>query len=214
MNHYYVYAFLREDMTPYYIGKGSGNRAFVKRRAAVAKRPTDLSRIVILEDNLSDLEAYKYEEMLIKLFGRKDNGTGILHNLNDGGIGTRNISESTREKMRLAKLGKSRSEESRKRQSETAKGRAVSNETREKIRQRRIGYTWSDADKRKMSESHSGKILSNNHKDKISKTLTGRAKDPRTPEHSEKLSAALKGKPWSDARRQAQGAKRFQKSIT
>jgi len=176
LNHYYVYAFLREDMTPYYIGKGSGNRAFVKRRAAVAKRPTDLSRIVILEDNLSDLEAYKYEEMLIKLFGRKDNGTGILHNLNDGGIGTRNISESTREKMRLAKLGKKRSPESCAKQAATMQGTQFTAERCENIRKSKLGYKFSDEAKAKMSAAKKGKPLSPDHRQKISASSIGKSK--------------------------------------
>ena len=161
-------------MTPYYIGKGSGNRAFIKRRTGVAKRPTDFTRIIILADKLTDLKAYKYEELLIKLFGRKDNETGILHNLNDGGIGTHNISEATREKMRLAKLGKKRSSESCARQAATAKGHTVSRETKEKIRQRHIGYVWSETDKAKMSASHSGKTLSPEHRQKIGASLKGK----------------------------------------
>ena len=47
-NDYYTYAFLREDKTPYYIGKGRGNRAYDKRRAI--KPPKDKSRIIFFEE--------------------------------------------------------------------------------------------------------------------------------------------------------------------
>ena len=79
---YYTYAYLREDGTPYYIGKGSRNRYKTPHRK-VSVPPTD--RILFLKQNLTEDEAYRHEIYMISIFGRKDNGTGILHNLTDGG---------------------------------------------------------------------------------------------------------------------------------
>lgn len=84
---FYVYAYLRLDFSPYYIGKGSGMRAFSKCKGEI-KPPKDKSRIIILRNNLNEDDAFKYEVMLIKLFGRKDIGTGILRNKSDGGTGS------------------------------------------------------------------------------------------------------------------------------
>jgi len=85
---YYTYAYLREDRTPYYIGKGQGDRIYSTRRTY--KPPKDKSRIIFLKQNLTEEEAFKHEIYMIAMFGRKDNGTGILRNMTDGGEGASN----------------------------------------------------------------------------------------------------------------------------
>jgi hypothetical protein len=77
---FYTYLWLREDGTPYYVGKGKGNRAIRKGS------PTDLDRVLIQEFPC-EADAFSAEKFLIAYYGRKDNGTGILRNLTDGGEG-------------------------------------------------------------------------------------------------------------------------------
>lgn len=100
---FYTYAWLREDRTPYYIGKGRGKRAWRK-----GSPPKD--RVLLLKTGLSEQEAFKHEVYMIAVFGRKDLGTGILRNLSDGGDGASGAvrSPETRIKISKAKKGKPR----------------------------------------------------------------------------------------------------------
>jgi len=86
MSEFYVYVYLREDGSPYYIGKGQGDRAWRKKGRRIP-RPTDSSRIVIVKETLTETEAFDEERLLIAFYGRKDKGTGCLRNMTDGGEG-------------------------------------------------------------------------------------------------------------------------------
>ena len=97
-NRFYTYAYLRKgDRTPYYIGKGSGKRAYDRHTHRV-KVPDDKDRIIFLKENVSEREAWDYETEMIQFYGRKDLGTGILRNMSDGGEGPSNPSPEARRK--------------------------------------------------------------------------------------------------------------------
>ena len=126
---YYTYAYLREDKTPYYIGKGRGKRIFSTQRTI--KAPKDKSLILFLKKGLTEAEAFKHEIYMIFVLGRKDLGTGILRNLTNGGEGASGAvwSEEAKRKKSVAMSGEkhplfgvSHTEEWKKAQSERMSG--------------------------------------------------------------------------------------------
>lgn len=135
MNNYYTYAYLREDGTPYYIGKGKGHRAYYKKRKEI-KPPKDKSRIIFLKQNVTEEEAFKHETYMIAVFGRKDLETGILHNRTDGGEGTSNIIRTEEHKKSLleGRLNYSFTDEVKERISNTLKNKNIKPPSRKGIK--------------------------------------------------------------------------------
>ena len=169
-NEYYIYAYLRDDSTPYYIGKVKDRRAWSVCRNI--KKPADKSKIVKLYAHLTEEQAYDIEIFLIKFFGRKDINTGILRNLTDGGGGPN------------GRHGMKHTEESKRKMSEAGKGKNY-----------RTGTKHTEESKRKMSSAHMGKKLSAEHVENIRKVVTGRK---FTDEHKQKIGQANKGKKRSN----------------
>lgn len=85
---YYVYQYIREDGTPYYIGKGKDKRAWTphKRSNGANITPKDDTRIQILRMDLTEAEAFDLEKELIGKYGLKETG-GLLVNMTSGGQG-------------------------------------------------------------------------------------------------------------------------------
>lgn len=175
---YYVYAYLRKDGTPYYIGKGKNRRAFEEHRVnnKGIHTPKDPNRIIFLERNLTNIGALAIERRLIRWYGRKDIGTGILQNRTAGGEGGEDISIEARQKISKANTGKKMSEETKKKISDAKKGKSTSAETKEKISNAKkgIGQSHSKEACEKISMSKKGRSLSTEHKENIRKARLGR----------------------------------------
>ena len=145
-----VYRHIRKDKNePFYIGisldkyrpyrKHGRNKIW---KDIVSKTPYEVE---ILFDDISREYACEKEIEFISLYGRINNGTGILSNLTDGGDGTLGyqITEEQRQKMILTHKGMS--------------GLKHTEKTKEKIRTSNTGKVFDETRKKNISLSKIGK---------------------------------------------------------
>ena len=142
---FYIYGYFEPGSeVPFYIGKGRGKRAYVhlepkhlqreqwpfhrrlRKMVGAEVRP----RIEIIERGLTEDAAFAAERRLIATYGRRNNRTGVLLNLTDGGDGPvgRVVSQETRELLSQINTGKTVSPEVRAKMSAALKGRKHSPE--------------------------------------------------------------------------------------
>jgi len=185
-NEYYVYLYLREDETPYYVGKGKDNRAFTKKGRSV-HLPLDKTKIIFYSKNLTEDEAFELEKELIKKYGRKDNGTGILRNLTDGGEGASGAIVTDETKIKLSENMKVRMN------TPEMKAQTAAFNTRTKK-----GKTLSKEHKNKMSESHKERWKTYQFSEetiiKLSERVSGENNPAKRPEVRKKISDWAKKK--------------------
>lgn len=186
---YYTYAWLREDMTPYYVGKGIDNRSYrPHRRGDKYMSPPSRDKVLFLKKNLTEFDAYKHENYIINILGLKSEG-GILINMSYGGEGSsgRKATEYCIQRSKETNLGKTLTEEHRKKVSQQVSQRRWWNNG--KIDKHTIecpGDEWvlgrlyaknrqiTDEYRKKCSQAQLGKTVSEETRDKQSKVRRGR----------------------------------------
>jgi NUMOD3 motif len=168
MTIFYTYMWLREDGTPYYIGKGSGKRAFRKGRP-------NKDRIIVQEFPTEE-DAFEAERLLIAYYGRKDLGTGILINFTDGGEGSSGVTfseETLRNRSRrllgnTITLGRRHTEETKKKMRMSHSGKILNEETKKKIGDKHRGITRPESVRIAVSKSNRERVYTEEMRRNIS----------------------------------------------
>ena len=159
---FYVYAYLRSKdsergvkYSPYYIGKGNGYR-YLSKQGRTVPVPNDRAFIVFMQEGLTEEEAFALERYCIAMYGRVNDGTGILHNRCDGGEGSTGMIVPPERRVQMAAVAKeARQREGRWKGKGNPKfggdavrgelnpmwGKEHSEETRQKIAERRRNYS-------------------------------------------------------------------------
>lgn len=195
---FYTYMHTRKDTNqPFYIGKGSGKRAFWahgrnKHWSNIAKKHG--FDVTILANWSNEKDAFEHEKLLIACF--KDMGVNIV-NLTDGGDGPAGQKFSDKQKENMSIVHKQLYANGYK-NPKGMLGKKHSEETKQKMRETHAKRDCSMPDdvKKKISESSKGKAGTLGHKGK-----------KHTEAAKLKSSLARKNVPWTKARRAAQRSK-------
>jgi hypothetical protein len=190
----HVYIDRKPDGTPFYVGVGSNKRVRLAQRnvfhSRVAAKHPGWTRTVI--ETSSFEQCLEFEQLIVSEVGRRNNGTGPLVNLTDGGEGC---------------LGMIQSDNCRQVQSMLRKGVPLSAGHREKIRLAGKGRRHSEEFKLKMkgNEFAKGNVLTPEHREAIrlaQKSNANTLGHKLSPEHIKKSTAHFlgnsynKGKKW------------------
>jgi len=177
----YVYRHIRVDKNePFYIGIGK-----TKYRATTSQNRNNIwlkivsktkYEVEILLDDITWEDATKKEIEFIKIYGRINNGTGILANMTDGGDGNLGLVHSAEALIKISESSKNRvgywngkkmSDQAKSKMSESKKGvsnvhligRKVEESTKEAVKRHSIGNSYhlgishTEDTKRKISQS-------------------------------------------------------------
>jgi hypothetical protein len=152
---FYTYLYLRENGTPYYVGKGVGRRAY--RRVSP---PRDR---ILIQEYPSEQDAFAAEMFFISYYGRKDLGTGCLRNRTDGGEGAsgRQVSEESKLRVSESLHGRVRPVEVCRNISKAKRGRThlpLSAKSRLLISQKNTGRKRTPEQRARMSAGRKGKL--------------------------------------------------------
>lgn len=182
-NRFYVYAHQRlDDNSIFYIGKGHGKRAestsnrnryweFVVNKVGY--------RVLIIQDNMSETDAFTLEKYLIAFYGREDLGEGRLVNMSDGGEGNSGHIFTDESKIKMSRANKGKETWNK------GKTDIYTAETKNKISEALKQYysdktnhpffnkTHSDVAKQKIKEKRANQIITDETKKKLSESAKG-----------------------------------------
>ena len=198
---FYVYEYLRSKKSkygdigsPYYVGKGKGNRAFEKHHKGISV-PKNKNNIQI-SSLMNEADSFQSEILKIQLYGRIDLDSGYLRNKTNGGEGISGIygfirkpfSKEHKHKLSMSHLGKPSSRKGKPGKPFTAEmkkkmSRPMPLKTKLKISKSLKGKSkgpMSDHQKLKLSIIHSGRIFSEKTKQKMSAASKGKSKSEET----------------------------------
>lgn len=171
MKQFYVYIHKKPDGTPFYVGKGTGDRAyqFAKRtqwhKNIVAKYGKN-NIIVEIVNCLNESQAFDLEKIYIKQF--KHDGVCLV-NLTDGGEGISGYNHTVEAKKSMSKnrKGKKHTKEHACKIGEKHKGKKISDEHKNILRNAQTGRKHTLEHIQKKAIANTGKKRTEEAKQKI-----------------------------------------------